>query len=127
MLIFRPVQKSLLAIAFICLGVAAAAQTAWPPLPKTGFISGRAANDKDVKDGNAAFVLQAYGVPFGKPLDVAIPQYAYVTKRGQPKLPAIVIQAEEGNRFKFFGVRYLDGTTASARDNEVELLGTSPP
>jgi len=56
------------------------AEPNWPALPTTGFISGRPATDKDVADGNAVFVLRAYGIAFGKPLDVTIPQYAYLNK-----------------------------------------------
>ena len=99
----------------------------WPPLPTTGFISGRAATDKDVAEGNAVFALRAYGVAFGKPLDVVIPQYAYLTKNGQQKLPVIVVQAEEGKGIKIFGIRDFAGTTATAKQSELQLLGTHPP
>jgi hypothetical protein len=99
----------------------------WPPLPTTGFISGRAATDKDVADGNAVFALRAYGVAFGKPLDVVIPQYAYLIRNGQQKLPVIVVQAEEGKGIKIFGIRDFDGITATAKQSELQLLGTHPP
>jgi hypothetical protein len=108
---------------------AASAQTppAWPPLPTTGFISGRAATDKDVADGAAIFVLKAYGAYFGKPMDVAIPQYATMTKRGEKPVPVIVVQAETGGGIKLFGVRGLDGDKSTARDYELKLLGKKPP
>jgi hypothetical protein len=113
---------------------AAAAQTSpptspqsWPPLPTTGFISGRPATDKDVADGNAVFVLKGYGTYFGKPMDVVIPQYAYLTRRGEEPVPVIVIQAEVGGGIKLFGVRGLDGDKSTARDYELKLLGTKPP
>ncbi|HXX49699.1 MAG TPA: hypothetical protein VEI98_00210 [Xanthobacteraceae bacterium] len=99
----------------------------WPPLPTTGFISGRAATDRDVAEGNAVFALRAYGIPFGKPLDVVIPQYAYLIKRGEPSLPVIVVQAEEGKGIKIFGYRDLNGKAATARESELKLLGTHPP
>jgi hypothetical protein len=99
----------------------------WPPLPTTGFVSGRAATDKDVADGNAVFVLRAYGVAFGKPLDVVIPQYAYLIRNGQQKLPVIVVQAEDGKGIKIFGIRDFDGKTATAKQSELQLLGTHPP
>ena len=99
----------------------------WPALPTTGFISGRPATDKDVADGNAVFVLRAYGIAFGKPLDVTIPQYAYLTKRGQQAVPVIVVQAEQGKGIRIFGLRGLDGKTATARESELRLLGTRPP
>jgi hypothetical protein len=103
------------------------APAAWPPLPATGFVVGRAATDKDVADGNAVFALRAYGVPFGKPLDIVIPQYAYLIKKGQQPLPVIVVQAEEGKGMKIFGVRDMNGKTATARESELQLLGTHPP
>jgi len=120
-----------LATVILILAVSAvSAQTApvnWPPLPTTGFISGRAATDKDVADGNAVFVLKAYGGYFGKPMDVVIPQYAYLTKRGEKPVPVIVVQAEVGGGIKLFGVRGLDGDKSTARDYELKLLGTKPP
>jgi hypothetical protein len=109
-----------------CLAQQAAKQS-WPPLPTTGFISGRPATDKDVAEGNAVFALRAYGVPFGKPLDVTIPQYAYLTKRGQQPIAVIVVQAELGKGLKIFGVRDLNGKTATAKESELQLLGTHPP
>jgi hypothetical protein len=99
----------------------------WPPLPTTGFVSGRAATDKDVADGNAVFALRAYGVAFGKPLDIVIPQYAYLIRNGQQKLPVIVVQAEDGKGIKIFGIRDFDGKTATAKQSELQLLGTHPP
>jgi hypothetical protein len=103
------------------------AEPNWPALPTTGFISGRPATDKDVADGNAVFVLRAYGIAFGKPLDVTIPQYAYLTKRGQQAVPVIVVQAEQGKGIRIFGLRGLDGKTATAKESELRLLGTRPP
>ena len=103
------------------------ATQSWPPLPKSGFITGRAATGKDVADGNAVFVLRAYGVAFGKPLDVTIPQYAYLTKRGQQPVPVIVVQAEQGKGIKIFGIRDRSGKAATARESEVQLLGANPP
>ncbi|MGC2076518.1 MAG: hypothetical protein WA728_10890, partial [Xanthobacteraceae bacterium] len=81
----------------------------------------------DVADGNAVFALRAYGVAFGKPLDVVIPQYAYLIRNGQQKLPIIVVQAEDGKGIKIFGVRDFDGKTATAKQSELQLLGTHPP
>jgi hypothetical protein len=38
-----------------------------------------------------------------------------------------VVQAELGKGLKIFGVRDLSGKTATARDSELQLLGTHPP
>ncbi len=116
----------------LVFGVAAAAsaQSApvnWPPLPTKGFVSGRQATDEDVTADNAVFVLKAYGTYFGKPMDITIPQYAYLTKAGQKPVPVIVVQAEIGKGIKLFGVRGLDGDKSTARDYELKLLGTKPP
>ncbi|MGC1252142.1 MAG: hypothetical protein WA889_14925 [Xanthobacteraceae bacterium] len=121
-----------LAAFLLALGLAASAsaQTApanWPPLPGTGFVSGRPATDEDVTAGNAVFVLKAYGTYFGKPMDIAVPQYAYLTKAGQKPVPVIVIQAEIGKGIKLFGVRGLDGDRSTARDFELKLMGAQPP
>jgi hypothetical protein len=103
------------------------AAQSWPPLPTSGFIAGRPAVAKDVADGNAIFVLRAYGVAFGKPLDVTIPQYAYLTKRGQQPVPVIIVQAEQGKGIKIFGVRDRNGKAATAKESEVQLLGANAP
>ena len=112
-------------VATFCAISAALAQ-AWPALPTTGFIAGRAATDRDVTEGNAVFALRAYGTPFGKPLDIVIPQYAYLIKNGA-KRPVIVVQAEEGKGIRLYGVRDLDGKASTARATEVQLLGVHPP
>ena len=120
-----------LATLLLALGLsAAAAQTPavnWPPLPDKGFVSGRTATDEDITAGNAVFVLKAYGTYFGKTMDVAVPQYAWFTKRGEKPVPVIVVQAEIGKGIKLFGVRGLDGKTDTARDYEIQLLGKTPP
>jgi hypothetical protein len=103
------------------------AKPSWPALPKSGFIAGHPATDKDVADGNAVFVLRAYGVPFGKPLDVTIPQYAYLTKRGQQPVAVIIVQAERGKGITIFGIRDFSGKAATARESEVQLLGANQP
>jgi hypothetical protein len=123
-------MRLVILLTILGISVASAQQSSgpgWPPLPTSGFISGRPATDKDIMEGNAVFALRAYGVPFGKPLDVVIPQYAYLTKRGQRPIPVIVVQAELGKGLKIFGVRDLSGKTATARDSELQLLGTHPP
>ena len=111
----------------VVLGVSAALAQTWPALPTTGFVLGRPATDKDVADGNAVFVLKAHGVYFGKPLDVVIPQYAYLLKRGDKPVPVIVIQAEQERNLKLFGVRGLDGDLSVAKETDLQFLGVKPP
>jgi hypothetical protein len=122
------------AILLLALTISAAqAQTApspalaWPPLPSTGFISGRAATNQDVADGKAAFVLKVYGAAVGKPLDLTIPQYAYLMNKGDKPVPVIVIQAETYRGLKLIGVRDLAGKTSTVKQADLQLLGTTPP
>src|SRR5271169_1106645 len=121
-----------LAILLLVLGISAALAQAspppWPPLPSTGFVSGRPATDEDVASGSAVFVLKQYGTYFGKPLAVTIPQYAYWNKKGeQQPVPVIVIQAEQERNLKIFGIRDLVGKTATVKDTDLQLLGANPP
>jgi len=117
-----------LATLLLVLGTSAAPAQAWPPLPSTGFVSGRPATDQDVVDGNAVFVLKQYGTYFGKPLAIAIPQYAYWNKKGeQQPVPVIVIQAEQERNLKIFGIRDLDGKVWTVKETDLQLLGATPP
>jgi hypothetical protein len=103
--------------------VANAADTSWPPLPQTGYISGRAATKADVAAGNAAFVLEVDGIVIGKPMAITVPQYAYNVE-GKNKIPVIVIQAEEAQGFKMIGARCPDGGEVVGFIADFELLGT---
>ncbi len=111
----------------LLLGISAALAQAWPPLPTTGFVSGRPATEQDVADGNAVFVLKQYGTYFGKPVDVVIPQYAYLIGKGEKPVPVIVIQAEQERNLKLFGVRELDGKIGTVKETDLQLLGVNPP
>ena len=111
----------------IVLSVSAALAQAWPALPTAGFVSGRPATDKDVAEGSAVFVLKAHGVYFGKPLDIAIPQYAYLLKKGDKPVPVIVIQGEQERNLKLFGVRGLDGDLSVVKETDLQFLGVKPP
>lgn len=101
----------------------------WPPLPKTGFISGRVATTSDIAAKNAVFVAEEGGVPIGKPLGITIPQYAvYLDQETGKKVPVLVIQAEEARGKKLIGARsILDGAELVALLWEFELLGTNVP
>jgi hypothetical protein len=102
-------------------------QPAWPPLPTTGFVSGRAATNQDVADGNAVFVLKVYGAAVGKPLDITVPQYAYLMSKGGNPVPVIVIQAETYRGLKLIGIRDLAGKTSAVREADLQLWGTTAP
>jgi hypothetical protein len=72
-------KKAYAALLFVLfLGTEALTQD-WPPLPKQGFINGRAATPADVAAGNAVFSAAVAGGAVGKstPLRIKIPQYAY--------------------------------------------------
>ena len=120
-------MRAWLATLLVLWRISAALAQAWPALPTTGFVSGRPADDRDVAAGNAVFVLERYGVPFGKPVDVVIPQYAYLNKYGGKPVPVIVIQAEQERNIKLFGIRDFDGKLSTVKDTDLQLLGTHPP
>ena len=98
----------------------------WPPLPKEGFIAGRAATRADVEAQRAVFVAESNGVPLGKPLDIAIPQYAWHLD-GRSRTPVIIIQAERAGDQSIVGAKRADGQYLAALLNEFELLGQKPP
>jgi hypothetical protein len=96
----------------------------WPNLPTKGFIAGRAAEQRDVANGDAIFVAAAGGVVIGKPIPIRIPQYARMHNTHEI---VIVVQAEEANGMKIVGTRSADGTTALSLDADLDLLGTQIP
>ena len=109
------------------VGLSPALAQGWPALPAKGFVSGRAAVERDVADGNAIFVLKVRDVPVGKPARIVIPQYAYLINPGGEPTPVIVVQAEEANGIKLFGVRDLAGKESVAKEADLQLLGLKPP
>jgi len=117
----------IVSVALVVLGVSAALAQAWPALPATGFVSGRPATDQDVTAGNALFVLKAHGHYFGKPVDIVIPQYAYLLNKGDKPVPVIVVQAEQERSIKLFGVRASNGEVFVVKEPELRLLGAKPP
>ena len=102
----------------------AAASPDWPTLPSKGFVTGRPAHKNDVANGDAVFVAAVKDVVIGKPLSITIPQYALLR---DTKERVILVQAEEANGMKLFGVRGLDGKEAVVTDADLELLGTQKP
>jgi hypothetical protein len=104
-----------------------AAAQGWSALPDKGFILGRAATDKDVADGNAIFVAKSNGIIIGKPIAMMIPQYAYLLDGKDKRRPVIVIQAEDANGIKLFGVRDLNGKEYVTKETDLHLLGSEAP
>jgi len=105
-------------------GMMTGASPNWPPLPPKGFVKGRPAQMSDVQNGDAVFVAAVKGVVIGKPLPISIPQYALLHNNHER---VIVVQAEEANGIKMFGVRGLDGKEAVVTEIDLELLGTEMP
>ena len=101
---------------------------AWPPLPSKGFIRGRAATVADVNAGNAVFVAKAGDRIVGRPLEIAIPQYAYlIDADSEKRIRVVIIQAEHAQELDLIGYRELaTGEEGIATLPEFELLGTSP-
>ena len=97
-------------------------QELWPALPKTGFISGKAATQADVDAGNAVFAAQVGSEIIGKPINITIPQYAYHLEKGK-RIRVIIIQAEEAQGQKIIGAKIIAGGELVGLLNEFELLG----
>jgi hypothetical protein len=100
----------------------------WPPLPKTGFISGRTASEKDIGDGNAAFVIRSKECGIvGRPIPIDIPQYAFHIDERGTRTPCILIQAETDGVKLLAAAQYFDGTSCVHMLWEFVLLGHIPP
>jgi hypothetical protein len=99
----------------------------WPPLPRSGFITGRPAIEADIAADNALFVLRSGGQLVGQHLPLDVPQYVIHRDENGQRWAAILIQAEAAGDMQFAGVRHLDGTTAVATLEELDLLGTTTP
>ena len=107
----------------VCL--TALAET-WPPLPTEDFTKGRAATRGDVDEGRAVFVGEVNGMMIGVPIDITIPQYAYLNRDGK-KLVVIVIQAEQVQNDKIIGAKLLNGQDIAGFMQDFELLGNHQP
>jgi len=100
----------------------------WPALPTRGFITGRAATQQDMADGEAVFVAEVGGRIVGVPLDITVPQYAiHIDHEAGIGKRVIVLQAERASGIEMIGYVELEtnaygvGTAA-----EFEFLGTAP-
>jgi hypothetical protein len=117
----------------------------WPLLPTSGFISGRVATQEDVDQDIAAFgfpqkldaeqvakltggeATQEVECAGSKPLEILIPQYAFLNLNGQ-KLPCIVIQGEASGDAQIVGCRLVkDNTLAIGLLEDFVLLGQTSP
>jgi hypothetical protein len=130
-------EKACVALLFVLFLSTEAVTQDWPPLPKQGFISGRAATPADVAAGNAVFSATVGGGAVGKstPLRIKIPQYAYY-KEGSTKIPVVVLQAErvdirkesgEVVQMTSVGALKPDGKKVIGLLTSFELLGQVPP
>lgn len=106
---------------------AGAVTDSWPELPRTGFITGRAAEEADIDRGDAVFVSRFGGVLSGKPVGLQIPQFAYLIGPDGVGTPVVVVQVEANEKGTFFGLRDADGNAYVATEHEVELLGSTHP
>ena len=73
----------------------------WPPLPKSGFVSGRAATLSDIEKEDALFVLGGNATP----IPIKIPMYAWYTGKPSDPEPVIIIQAEQDGDKKVVGYK----------------------
>ena len=103
------------------------ADAAWPALPKSGFITGRAANETDLKRGDAVFLTVTGGKPDGAAAPIRIPQYGLLVEKNGKRRPVVVVQAETNERGTFLGMRDANAETYVATEGEVLLLGSAHP
>jgi hypothetical protein len=104
-----------------------AAPSAWPPLPTSGFVSGRVASEDDLKRGNAVYFSLIDGKPSGKPAQMQVPQFAYLIEEDGNRRPVVVVQAEIVDGRTILGMRDVNGHEYVATEPEVELLGQTHP
>ena len=107
----------------ICLTALA---ESWPALPAADFTKGRAATRDDVDEGRAVFVGEVNNIMVGSPIDITIPQYAYLNRDGK-KQAVIVIQAEQVQNEKIIGAKMLNGQDTAGFMQDFELLGNQIP
>jgi len=106
----------------------------WPDLPKDCFVRGRPSTSADLRKGCGTFMLDRdkagrTEISTGMPLDVAIPQYAWlVDETSGKKTPVILIQAEEGWGIKTVGYKDLESHSFGvALLDDLILLGRKKP
>ena len=113
---------------FAFLGTSAVgADTSWPPLPRSGFVTGRLATEADIRHGDAVFLTTIDGKPSGTPARIQVPQYALLNQENGKRQPVVVVQAETNERGTFLRMRDAAGQEYVARIAEVTLLGSTHP
>ncbi len=96
----------------------------WPALPTDGFVTGRAAANDEVDSGQAVFSMDGQG----RPIAIAIPQYAFWTDEDGNEHPVIVVQAERApTGMEIVGLLMPDGSHTVATMPELKLLGKEKP
>jgi hypothetical protein len=113
---------------FALLGTSAiGADISWPPLPESGFVTGRLATEADIRHGDAVFLATIDGKANGTPARIQVPQYALLNQEKGGRQPVVVVQAETNERGTFLGMRDAAGHEYVATIAEVTLLGPNHP
>ena len=118
----RLCQTLLLVVTLAAVPGFAAARNSWPRLP-TRFVNGRAATDRDVKEGRA-FFLPTPENRSGQPASVRVPQYA-LWRDGAGTLRHVVVVQAEKNRdgSEDVAVMTTGGEVAIVPREQLKLLG----
>ncbi|MGH7026136.1 hypothetical protein [Brevundimonas sp.] len=108
-----------------------AVSSAWPSLPTSGFMLGRAATAADIDLGDAVFSQATNDGLKVEPCPIAIPQYALWQDEDGSTHPVFVVQAEkhvsDPTGEPIYGLRTFDGEEIVASCEEVRLLGAVAP
>ena len=104
---------------------------AWPPLPTSGFLLGRAASAADIDLGDAVFSQATSDGLEVRPCSVVLPQYALWHDENGSLRRVFVVQAEkyvsDPAGEPIYGLRTFEGEEIVASGEELQLLGTAPP
>lgn len=105
--------------------------SAWPSLPASGFVLGRAATAEDIDLGDAVFSQATNDGLKAEPYMVVIPQYALWQDEDGSICRVFVVQAErhvsDSTGEPIYGLRTFDGEGIVASGEELRLLGVAPP
>ncbi len=87
------------------------------------FLSGRLADELDVKEGRAVFCLQLSGGVEAFPYKMSLPACALLyDEEAESRIPVIVIQAEVADDCVTVGYRHLTGGNGVCLLDELEIL-----